>query len=487
MSEVTRTETLIIGTGFSGIGAAIRLQEMGINDFLLIEKESDVGGTWRDNTYPGAQCDIPSVLYSFSFDQNTDWTRRYSNQPEILEYMQNSVNKADLRERIRFNQEIQSASFDEASGTWTVSTVTGEQYEARFLISACGQLNRPAYPKLKGIENFKGEQFHSARWNHDYDLNGKRVAVVGTGASAVQFVPQVVPQAQHLTLFQRSAPYVLPKPDRAYSKLENTLFKVVPGLQRVIRNVIYAQHESRQVLFGPLKFLIAGPEFLFRQYLKFRVKDAVLREKLTPNYRLGCKRMLVANNYYPALTQPNVHVDTSGIAEIKDNSILAKDGTETEFDVIIYGTGFQATDFLAPMEIKGLNGRDLNNDWRHGAEAFKGITVSGYPNLLMLYGPNTNTGHNSALFMIESQLNYVMDYIDKVRSQNLRYMDVKPSTQNSYNKELQANLQGSVWASGCHNWYVNESGKNTNNWSDYTYRYHLQTTELDMSNYERVA
>jgi len=487
MTHISTVETLIIGTGFGGIGAAIRLQKMGKNNFLIIEKADAVGGTWRDNTYPGAQCDIPSVLYSFSFELNPEWSRRFSNQPEILNYMQGVVSKAKLKDHIRFQQEVEQARFNEERGVWQVTTKQGQRYEARYIISACGQLSRPSYPKLSGVENFKGEIFHSARWNHDYDLQDKRIAVVGTGASAVQFVPQIVPKAKQLTLFQRSAPYVLPKPDRNYFNVENILFKAIPGFQRLIRGLVYTQHETRQILFGPLKAVLPGIEFLFRQYLKIMVKDKTLREKITPDYRLGCKRMLIANNYYPALNQPNADVDTSGIAEIKENSIITKDGREIEVDVIIYGTGFQTTDFLSPMQIKGMAGHDLNEDWRSGAEAFKGITITGYPNLMMLYGPNTNIGHNSAVFMIESQLNYIMDFIKQVDAKQLRYMDVKPSTQKEHNTELQDNLKNSVWASGCHSWYLSESGKNINNWSDYTYRYNRITTQVDLDDYEQVA
>ncbi len=475
---------LIIGSGFGGLGMAIQLQKAGIEDFLLLEKAAEVGGTWRDNSYPGAACDVPSHLYSFSFEPKTDWSRTYAPQAEIHGYMLHCVTKYQLRSRIRCNAEVASAAFDAAAALWRVTLSTGEELCAEVLISACGQLNQPAYPALPGIEQFAGEAFHSARWRHDLNLSGKRVAVIGTGASAIQFVPQIQPQVAELKLFQRSAAYVLPKPDRAYRPWELALMRRLPWLQRLDRGFKYVQHEVRGLAFISMPWLMKLFRFSFERHLKQHISDPQLRSQLQPNYPMGCKRILISNDYLPALTQPNVTVISEAISRISETAIITDDGREHPCDVLIYGTGFAATDFLAPMQIRGLGGQELNQAWRDGAEAYKGVSVSGFPNLFILYGPNTNLGHNSIIYMLESQFRYVLGCIDLLRQQGARYVDVKATVQQRYNQQIQASSHRTIWEQGCSSWYKTASGKSTNNWPGYTFTYRQQTRAPEPDDYE---
>lgn len=475
---------LIIGSGFGGLGMAIQLQKAGIEDFLLLEKAAEVGGTWRDNSYPGAACDVPSHLYSFSFEPKTDWSRTYAPQAEIHGYMLHCVAKYQLRSRIRCNAEVASAAFDAAAALWRVTLSTGEELCAEVLISACGQLNQPAYPALPGIEQFAGEAFHSARWRHDLNLSGKRVAVIGTGASAIQFVPQIQPQVGELKLFQRSAAYVLPKPDRAYRPWELALMRRLPWLQRLDRGFKYVQHEVRGLAFISMPWLMKLFRFSFERHLKQHISDPQLRSQLQPNYPMGCKRILISNDYLPALTQPNVTVISEAISRVSETAIITADGCEHPCDVLIYGTGFAATDFLAPMQIRGLGGQELNQAWRDGAEAYKGVSVSGFPNLFILYGPNTNLGHNSIIYMLESQFRYVLGCIDLLRQQGARYVDVKATVQHRYNQQIQASSHRTIWEQGCSSWYKTASGKSTNNWPGYTFTYRQQTRAPEPDDYE---
>ncbi|MDH4581340.1 NAD(P)/FAD-dependent oxidoreductase [Pseudomonas sp. BN415] len=473
---------LIIGAGFGGLGLAIQLQKAGIQDFLILEKGSEVGGTWRDNSYPGAACDVPSHLYSFSFEPKTDWSRKYAPQAEIFAYQRHCADKYGLHRHIRFGCEVAGAEFDEASGTWQVQTCTGERFHARALVSACGQLNRPAWPRISGLDGFKGELFHSAGWNHGYPLEGKRVAVIGTGASAIQFVPQIAPKVAQLTLFQRSAAYVIPKPDRAYQPWELALMRRLPGLQKVDRMLKYIQHESRVLAFSVFPPLMKLMQFRFRRHLARGITDPGLRQRLVPDYPLGCKRILISNDFYPALARSNVEVINTGIREVTERAVVTDDGQHHEVDAIILGTGFTATDFLAPMSIRGLGGRDLNQAWREGAEAYLGVSVSGFPNLFMLYGPNTNLGHNSIIYMLESQFRYVLDGIRTLSG--LRYLDLKPEVQRHFNQRLQQDVRHTVWEQGCNSWYKTADGRNTNNWPGFTFSYRQQTRRLELNHYE---
>ena len=477
---------VIIGAGFGGLGMAIKLKAQGQDDIVIIEKGSDVGGCWRDNTYPGAACDVPSHLYSFSFERHYPWSRRFAPQREIFAYQQHCARKYDVYRHMRFNTEVAKASFDEAQGAWKITLTNDETIFARVLITATGQLNQPAYPKMPGIDDFKGAHFHSARWDHSVDLKGKTVAVIGTGASAIQFVPEVTKVAGKVMLFQRSAAHVLAKPDRAYSEREHRILKKFPITQTLDRLKIYIANEARVLGFTSLQKAMTLFEWQFKQQLKKFIKDPELREKLTPDYPIGCKRILMSNDYYPALAQNHVEVINQGISEVTATGVVDSEGKHHDVDVIIYGTGFQATDFLTPMTITGRDGIALNDAWRDGAEAYLGISVNGFPNLFMLYGPNTNLGHNSIIYMLESQIHYVQQCIAAIDSQKLRSLEVRSLVQTNFNDRVQSKISDTVWNKGCHSWYKTESGKNTNNWPGFTFNYRRQTEKLDLNDYDIV-
>lgn len=473
----------IIGSGFGGIGMAIVLRRAGFGDITILEKADDVGGVWRDNTYPGAACDVPSHLYSFSFAPKTDWTRRFAPQPEIHDYLRETADRFGVLPLIRFGSEVSGASFDAASGTWTVRLADGGEHVTDVLISAVGQLSRPAVPALPGLDSFTGAVFHSATWDHDYDLTGKRVGVIGTGASAIQFVPEVAPQASELTLFQRSAAHVLPKPDYPYPDAALTALRCIPGLHRLSRWATYWTLEPRATAFTKYPKLMKLVEWRFLRNLRKHVKDPELRARLTPADPIGCKRILLSNNYYQALARPNVDVVTDAIQAITPTGIVTADGTEHELDVILLGTGFAATDFLAPMHITGRDGVDLNDAWRDGAEAHLGMTVSGFPNMFLLYGPNTNLSHSSIVFMLESQFRYIRQAVERLAAGDVKWLDVLPQAQSAYNETIQQRVRDTVWSAGCHSWYQTQTGKNTNNWPGFTVGYRQRTKRLDPADF----
>lgn len=482
--NVASPQIVIIGTGFGGLGMAIELKKAGIDNFVMLEKAGSVGGTWRDNTYPGAACDVQSHLYSYSFEPKSDWTRKFGLQPEIRSYMEHCVNRYQLRKHIRFHQEVESAAFDKHTGLWTITVKGGTTLEARALVSATGQLNQPANPAIKGIDTFKGKVFHSARWDHDYDLTGKKVAVIGTGASVIQFVPQIVSQVKELKLFQRSAAWVIPKPDRPFTGFEQWLFEAMPVTDRIYRSMIYWKNESRALAFTRFGFLLNAFKWQAKRLARKKITDPVKRKKIIPDYPVGCKRLLISNDWYDAINRDNLDLVTENIECIEKNAIVTRDGTRHEVDAIIYGTGFKATDFLAPMQVTGLGGLNLNEAWKDGAEAYKGMSVAGFPNLFILYGPNTNLGHSSIVFMLESQIRYVTQCIKLLMDPGLLYMDVKAGSQNSYSATIQDKLKDTVWESGCTSWYKTASGKNTNNWPGFTFSYRLMTGKLDLQDYE---
>jgi cation diffusion facilitator CzcD-associated flavoprotein CzcO len=474
-------EIAIVGAGFGGLGLAIALTRAGIRTFTVFERAAEIGGTWRDNTYPGAACDVPSHLYSFSNEPKADWARAYATQPEILAYLMELTEKYALRERIRFNAGVARAVFDEHAELWRLELAGGEIHEASVLVAACGQLHRPAIPEIPGRDAFAGPQFHSARWRHDVELDGKRVAVIGTGASAVQFVPEIAPLAARLTVFQRTPPYVLHKPDRAYGERQRTRFRRFPWLQRLVRTRAYLAHETAVLGFSYFRPVLALPRRAFRHHLEKAVAAPGLRAKLTPEYAIGCKRVMISNDYLPALARQNVEVVNGPIERVTPTGVVAG-GREYPADVLIYATGFTATDFLVPMIVTGRSGRDLHVAWRNGAEAYLGITVSGFPNFFLLYGPNTNLGHNSVVYMIESQIRYVMGAIDALRK-GARSLDVLPAVQSRYNESLQRRLARTVWESGCSSWYKTAAGKNTNNWPGFTFEYRRRTRTFDLEDY----
>ena len=477
-------ETLIIGTGFAGLCMAIQLQKAGRHSFMLLEKAEEVGGTWRENTYPGCACDVPSHLYSFSFEPNPDWSRMYSPQPEIQRYIRHCTEKYGLRPYIRFNTEMKRCEFDSASALWHVHTGSGEVITARYLVSGMGPLHKPVYPKGAGLETFEGKSFHSAHWDHDYELTGKRVAVIGTGASAIQFVPQIAGKVEELHLFQRTPPWVLPKADRDMKPWEKKLFKALPFLQRLFRSQIYLRMESRALGFTVNPKLMNKIAEMGRKYIASQIDDPALREKLTPDYMPGCKRLLISNDYYAALNRANVTVETDGVAEIRAHSILTKDGREIEVDAIIFGTGFEAADPINPGQFIGAAGEDLHAHWeKDGAQAYYGISVSGYPNLFFLSGPNTGLGHNSIIFMIEAQVNYILQCLDETQKRGADMLDVRQNVQDTFNEKLQKEIKTTVWSSGCTSWYQREDGKNTTLWPSFTMRYWHETRRLHANDY----
>jgi cation diffusion facilitator CzcD-associated flavoprotein CzcO len=480
--------TVVIGTGFSGLGMAIQLRRDGREDFVVLEKAHDVGGTWRDNTYPGCACDIQSHMYSFSFAQNPGWTRSFSPQREIRDYLRAVTDRYRLRENIRFGVEVTGARWDADERRWHVDTSGGE-YVARFLVAGIGALHIPNVPKLPGIERFAGESFHSAQWNHDYDLTGKRVAVVGTGASAVQFVPRIAPDVAKLTVFQRTPPWIMPKPDHAMPRWTKTLFRMVPGAQRLYRSLIYWLLEVRALGFNGHPALMKLAQRVPRAHLKRQVSDPELRRKLTPDYLMGCKRVLVANDYYPALTRDNVEVSTSGVHAVTEHGVVDGHGVEHEVDVIIYGTGFHVTDAFDYLDITGVDGRDLAKEWREeGIQTHLGITVAGYPNLFFLLGPNTGLGHNSVVFMIESQIRYVSQAMALADEAGVAALDTRQSAQAGFQSDIQRRLAGGVWTQGgCRSWYLDARGVNRTIWPGFTWRYWLRTRKLDPATFDLVA
>ncbi|WP_229374182.1 flavin-containing monooxygenase [Fibrella rubiginis] len=478
-------QVAIIGAGFAGLGAAIRLTLSGRNSFIVFERANDVGGTWRENTYPGCACDVPSHLYSFSFAPNPNWSKAYSPQPEIHRYLQQCVDRFGIRDRIRFNTEIVSTVWLEEQACWQLTDGRGTVTTARVVVAAIGPLNRPSVPKLPGLDTFMGTTFHSARWNHSYDLAGKRVAVIGTGASAIQIVPEIAPVVGQLTVFQRTAPYVTPRNNRSYAPWQQRLYNRVPTLQQLHRGFFYWLNE----LFG-LSFM--GNDVLnkvgtaqARKHLESQISDPELRRKAWPTYKMGCKRVLVSDDYYPALTRPNVELVTDRIEAVTPTGIRTQDGAERPFDVLIFSTGFVVADIYLNQTLTGRNGRSLLGEWAQtGAQALLGTTVSGFPNLLFLMGPNTGLGHNSVVHMIESQLNYAMDYIQKLEQVgDDAFLDVKPDVQERHNADLQQQLTGTVWASGCQSWYMNEQGRNTTLWPALTVAYRKRTRRVNLADY----
>ena len=462
---------IIIGAGFAGIGMAIALQREGMHDFVILERAHDVGGVWRDNSYPGAACDVPSHLYSFSFEPNPRWSRTFAPQAEIHAYLQHCARKYGLARHLRFGAEVAHARYDEPHALWRVTLADGTELSAALLVSGTGQLSRPALPTLPGMETFRGHAFHSAHWDHAYPLAGKRVAVVGTGASAIQFVPAIAGAVKSLTVFQRSPAYLMPRPDRPYRRWEQALFRRLPWAMKLHRAAIYLRYESRAIAFtrlnGLMDVAVGRP---FRKLLARQVPDAALRERLTPDYPIGCKRILLSSDYLAAIARPNVELVTQGIRRVTEHGIETADGTHHPVDAIVYGTGFAATEFLSPMRITGRGGLDLNDAWRRGARAYLGMTVPGFPNFFMLYGPNTNLGHNSIVYMLESQIAHVMRCVRAMRQAGASAIDVDAGRYRRYNVHVQQRLAGSVW-SGCKSWYVDASGHNSTNWPGFTLTY----------------
>jgi cation diffusion facilitator CzcD-associated flavoprotein CzcO len=481
-SPVRHVHVAILGTGFAGLGMAIRLKQEGHTDFVVLERAADIGGTWRDNTYPGCACDIPSHLYSFSFALNPNWSRAYSPQREIQDYLRSCAKRFGILPHIQWNSELQQGAWNEDDHCWHLTTTQG-QLLADLLILGNGPLSEPSLPAIPGIEGFEGTLFHSAQWRHDYDLMGKRVAVIGTGASAIQFVPQIQPRVGHLSLFLRTPPWIVPRFDHPIPTWQRTLFRFLPITQRVVRTIIYWQRELLALGLVYRPAMLEDGMQIARRYLAKQVADPVLRAKLTPEYILGCKRILLSDDFYPALTQPNVEVITDRIREVRAHSIVTEDGREREVDTIICGTGFHVTDAQLPQHIYGRGGQSLADKWHPSSSAYKGTTVAGFPNLFLLIGPNTGLGHNSMVFMIEAQIQYILDCLHTMKRRGLLAVEVRPDREETFNRELQRRMRKTVWTSGCASWYLDASGRNTTLWPGFTFEFWRRTRHFDPQHY----
>jgi cation diffusion facilitator CzcD-associated flavoprotein CzcO len=476
----------IIGTGFAGLGMAIRLKQEGIHDFVVLEKADDVGGTWRENTYPGVQCDVPSHLYSFSFAPNPRWTRTFPLGDEIRDYLRDCATRYGVLPHIRFGQEVRSADWDDEARRWRIDT-TDDSFVVQVLVAGTGPLHEPSSPDVPGLERFEGPVFHSAQWDHDHDLTGERVVVVGTGASAIQFVPRIQPKVSELHLFQRTPPWVVPHRDRAISTLEKRIYAKFPAAQLAMRAGIYWARESFVLGFIDPRFAKL-PENVARKHIAAQFPDPDLRRKVTPDYTIGCKRVLISNDYYPALNEPNVDLVTSGIAEVRPHAVVDGAGVERAADTIIFGTGFRVTDPPAAEVVRGRDGRTLAETWEGSMQAHRGTTIAGFPNLFFLVGPNTGLGHNSIVFMIESQLNYVVDALRTMDARGATSIDVHPEAQAAFNDRVQERLRDTVWSSGgCASWYLDDTGRNTTLWPGFTWPFRRLLRRFDPGHYELRA
>lgn len=482
---MTDATVVILGAGMSGICMAIKLREAGIDDVLILEKSPGPGGTWHDNTYPGACCDVASHLYSFSFEPKPDWSRAFAPQAEIRAYFEHCTHKYQLEGIIRYNTEITAAHFDEYAGEWEVVDSTGVSLRCRILVSGVGQLNQPHTPVFEGAGEFNGSSFHSARWDHGVDLAGKKVAVIGNAASAIQFIPPLAQQAAQVIVYQRSANYIVPRNDHCYSEQEKQTYSKQPWRQKLSRLRWYLRQEL--IMFGAMltgSWRARLVKAAALKYLQQEISDPATRAQLTPDYPLGCKRILVSDDYYQALTADNVQLATSPITGIGPEGVQTEDEVVHEADAIIYATGFRATDFLASVEVSGVNGRTLDQCWADGAEALRGVAVAGFPNLFLLYGPNTNLGHNSIIFMVEAQVAYIVQCIDKMLAHDLKTLGANKAASRAFNQDLQAALAATVWAGECGSWYKNASGKITNNWPHSSLRFALSMRAPDFSEYD---
>lgn len=471
-------DALIIGSGFAGVAAAVRLREAGVRDIVVLERANALGGTWRDNEYPGCACDVPSRLYSLSFAPNAEWTRSYSAQPEIRTYLERVAHDHGITPLIRFNHTVLGARWDADALRWYVDTTHGP-FTASLLVMATGALSDAVLPDIPGHEAFRGAAFHSSRWDYSVPLAGKRVLVIGTGASAIQFVPRLQPQVAALTLFQRTPPWILPRHDRTYRHWERAAYQHVPGLEQLARGLIYASREVTFLAFRDVR-LARLVQRLAVRHLHQQVRDPALREALTPTYALGCKRILVTNEYYPALTQANVSLVTCGIQRIVHDGIVTTDGVRHHGDVLIYGTGFRPTDPpLAPCVI-GRDGRSLADAWGGSMRAHAGTTVHGFPNLFLVSGPNTGLGHTSQLYMIESQLRHVASTATYMRNHDVASIEPTADAQQRWVHDVDARMQRMVWvAGGCRSWYLDATGRNSSLWPDFTFRFRQRVQHFD--------
>lgn len=485
-NKLTHFQIAIIGSGFGGLGTAIQLKKAGIEDFIVLERGTDVGGTWRDNTYPGCACDVQSHLYSFSFAPNPDWSRMYSPQPEIFAYLRRCATDYGVRPQIRFGHEVEAVNWDEAQQQWQIKTSQGD-YTAKMLVAGVGALCEPAIPQLPGIETFKGKTFHSARWDHDYDLKGRKVAVIGTGASAIQFVPEIQPKVEKMFLFQRTPPWVIPRDNREITNLERKIFRTLPIIQQLVRMYIYLMREIYVLYFRHPSIMKLNHRIATR-HLEKSIPDPKLRAKLTPDYMIGCKRILISNDYLPAICRPNVDIVQEPIKEVRPNSIVTKDGVEHPVDAIIYGTGFHVADMPFANIIRGREGKTLAETWAGSPKAYLGTTVVGFPNFFQLMGPNTGLGHSSIVFMLESQIAHIMSTIYYMRKHNIATIEPRPEAQANFIDEMQRQMVGTVWTSGrCASWYLDSTGKNSILWPTFTWLFRQRLKSFQPGEYLLTA
>lgn len=479
-------DTLIVGAGFTGIGAAIKLSQAGVDDFVILERSDRVGGTWRDNTYPGAACDVPSLLYSYSFVKNSSWSRAYSPADEICRHIEDMAEKFDIGRRIQFGVEVNGLEFDDKTGVWTVKTKGRKPVRSRTVVLASGPLPDHKLPDIRGLHTYRGHTIHSARWDHDYDFSGKRVAVIGTGASAVQIVPELVKQAEFVKVFQRTPGWMLPRLDIAIPAAARALFAKVPAVQELTRQALFWGHEisaTALVWDTPLTGLVAR---LGKAHLRRQVKDPWLRRQLTPDFTPGCKRMLISSDYYPALQQDNCKLIDWPIATLSPVGIRTSDGVEHHLDCIVFATGYDVHLTGPPYEVTGIAGRSLSQEWAAGAQAYKSINAHGYPNLYFMTGPNSGPGHNSLLVYVEGQLDYVVSGITTILKENLRYLDVRKDVQQRYNERIQQRLTKTTWMSGCSSWYLTADGFNASMYPGFATQYLRQMRDFRFGDYVAV-
>jgi cation diffusion facilitator CzcD-associated flavoprotein CzcO len=487
MAVPAEVEVAIIGAGFGGLGTAIELERGGIGDFVVFERSNALGGTWSANTYPGCQCDVPSNLYSFSFAPRPDWSHSYPEQPQILDYLHECADRFGVRNRIELETEVLEADWLEDEARWRVVTSRGET-RAAVLVAAPGLLSEPRTPAVEGLESFEGTAFHSAAWDDDADLTGKRVAVVGTGASAIQIVPRIQPQVARLHVLQRTPPWVLPHPDREIGEGRKRLYRTVPALQRLARYSVYWLRELLGAAFIGFTPLMKVVEAQARIHLFRQVRDRRLRRRLTPDYAVGCKRILLSSDWYPAIQERNVELHTQGLAKVGPRSIVLEDGAEHEVDAIVFATGFSPTDPPIAKRLRGRDGKTLSDAWARGTRAYLGISVAGFPNLFLLYGPNTNLAHSSIVFMMESQIHYALEAIRAMRRRRLTAIDVRRAVQDAWNDDVQTRLAATVWnTGGCKSWYLDQSGDNPIMWPGFTFEYRRRTRRFELADYEPVG
>lgn len=474
-------EVIVLGGGFAGLGAAIKLREAGITDFVLLEKAGELGGVWRENTYPGCACDVPSALYSYSFAPNPSWSRVFAGQAEIKRYLQATAEQHGVLPHVRLHHEALSSRWSDADACWIVATNQGE-FRARYAIMACGPMHEPVIPGIPGLREFQGEIFHSSRWRHDLDLRGKRVAVIGTGASAIQFVPEIQPVVDQLTVFQRTPHWVLPKMDQTLPPLVQRLFKHLPLAQLAMRGAVFGIFET---LNGGMQSVAAMKQFQRLAQLNIRrgIKDPALRRKLTPNYVIGCKRVLQSNDWYPALAQPNVEVVASALREVRGQTLIAGDGSERDVDVIILGTGFEIAEPPIAKRVHGRDGRSMAEVWNGSPEGYMGTMVAGCPNGFLMFGPNIAVS-SSAFLIIEAQLAYIMDALKQARAQGITTIEPDPVRIAEFNDRVQAALQETVWnQGGCHSYFIDRNGRNSTVWPWSTLEMRRQLNHFNLDEY----